>query len=1245
MTHSRLRDRGAVPTAPPTFSETDSDKLPSNELIPPLRGLFDRATDWIQVGAPDGAIAYVNLAWQAGLGYTAAEVTALRLGDLVHPLDRPRLLNTLAVPPTQTLEQTLPFTLVSRAGQPIPATGYFSHHQTAQGTTELWILWQPQSDVATSGSPSAASAVPCLDSSLPDLRPPFPPGAAHRAGDAMGNGGGQRSIVSPTGDRGVSPSSDLTPDLSEILTPDFKSDVKSDLKLDLTSDLKWDLTQILAPNSEPNLMSNLAPDLTLDLSQKLVRDWVQNLQSDWVQNSTQDWGADTVALIQRKAQRIEAILLSTTAALQKSEARFRVLFEQAAVGLSYASMDGKLQLCNPKFCEILGYSHAELLTKTFAELTHPADLAADSTQLAALLRDERPMFSMEKRYIQKDGSVIWTHITVSLLRDEQGQPQYTMCVVEDIRARKHLEHDRRQAETARRQAEAQYGTLFEHAVEGIFRSSLAGQFISANPALARIYGYAAPAELLASVTDIAQQLYVNPQRRAEFQEIMQDHGMLNEFESQVYRQDGSVIWISENARTAYDAKGNPLYYEGFVQDISDRKRHEDERHLAQLSLMQREHYLETLVQIQQHLLATESNTPNFYPPILELLGQCSRASRVYAFENHFNAHGQLCMSQKAEWCAEGIFAAIADPFWHNQPYDQGGFQRWATRLAQGDSIHGNVADFPLSEQEVLRSLDVQSILILPLLVDGQFWGYIGFDSCLVPRTWEPSELNLLQATVNAISLALEHQHTERELRAANAEMQALFSAMDELIFVFDRQGRHLKVVVANPNLLYKPDCAREGKTFHDVFPQEIADTFLTHVQTVFDTQQTLTVEYSLEIEGQARWSHCSISLIDDDRVLWTVRDVTQRQLAEQALRESEERFRQIAETIDQVFCIKSADLSQVLYVSPAYEELWGQTCESLYLYPFSWMESVYPQDTSKVLAAVGRQLQGEAVQEEYRIVRPNGQLRWVSCRTFPIFAADGTLQRHIALKEDISDRKHAEANMLRSLQKEKELNELKSRFVSMISHEFRTPLTTIETAAELLEHYEWPAEEKQERYQQIHAAVHHMTQLLEDVLFIGKVEAGKLAFNPQELDLAEFCEGLMADLQLTTRGQHILTFSVHGQAKPAQFDPKLLRQILSNLLSNAVKYSAPGSTIQLKLFHQPTQVCLQVQDDGIGISPQDQAHLFEPFHRSANVDTIQGTGLGLSIVKRCVDLHSGTIQVVSQLQVGTTFTVTLPRVN
>jgi signal transduction histidine kinase len=267
-------------------------------------------------------------------------------------------------------------------------------------------------------------------------------------------------------------------------------------------------------------------------------------------------------------------------------------------------------------------------------------------------------------------------------------------------------------------------------------------------------------------------------------------------------------------------------------------------------------------------------------------------------------------------------------------------------------------------------------------------------------------------------------------------------------------------------------------------------------------------------------------------------------------------------------------------------------------------------------------------------------------------------------------RHQAETAVHFALQREKELNELKSRFVSVVSHEFRNPLNAILFSTELIQRYgNQLTDEKRTIYlERIQESVQRMSTLLTDVLIIGETESGKLKFSPQSVDLIQFCETVIDQIRLGEKQYCNIIFTHSGlftlpveafalQGSPnsskmigsapdlealPKMDERLMRYILSNLLSNAIKYSQPGQSIEFDVTCDRELAIFKIQDYGLGIPKADLAHLFQSFHRASNVQSIPGTGLGLSIVKQCVDLHGGTITVESEEGRGTLFTVTLP---
>jgi two-component system, sensor histidine kinase and response regulator len=255
-------------------------------------------------------------------------------------------------------------------------------------------------------------------------------------------------------------------------------------------------------------------------------------------------------------------------------------------------------------------------------------------------------------------------------------------------------------------------------------------------------------------------------------------------------------------------------------------------------------------------------------------------------------------------------------------------------------------------------------------------------------------------------------------------------------------------------------------------------------------------------------------------------------------------------------------------------------------------------------------------------------------------------QRNEDLENRVAERT---AELCQALEKEKELNQLKSQFITIASHEFRTPLAIISSSSGILQKFSdrLSAEKKQAHLQTIQNTIKHITQILDDVLMINRVESNKQEVQLEALNIISFCQHLKEEIELSNTPYKIqfsvdLAAEISDNSLIIQIDKKILRQILTNLLINAIKYSPNHNLVQLSLTQVNNQLLFKIRDRGIGIPEIDQANLFTSFHRASNVGKISGTGLGLSIVKKCVDLHQGKITFNSQLNQGTTFTVSIP---
>lgn len=321
---------------------------------------------------------------------------------------------------------------------------------------------------------------------------------------------------------------------------------------------------------------------------------------------------------------------------------------------------------------------------------------------------------------------------------------------------------------------------------------------------------------------------------------------------------------------------------------------------------------------------------------------------------------------------------------------------------------------------------------------------------------------------------------------------------------------------------------------------------------------------------------------------------------------------------------------------------------------------------------IRKAFQGEVVQVPplpFPVQTDPPETRWIGGLLYPLKNEAGEITEVVVIHHDITETKRAEEAMLainqtleknvnertaelqktqaeleRALEQERELNELKTRFVTMVSHEFRTPLGIIMSAVELLQHYSerLPMEEKQRQLSEIQSSTKHMGELMEQVLLLGRAEAGKLTCKPLPLDLTAFAERIIDETQSISSRKCPITLRTEGDLADARVDEALLRHILGNLVANAVKYSPAGAEVTLCIRREGPNAAFAVMDRGIGIPEKDLARLFEAFHRCSNVGDTPGTGLGLVIVKRCIELHGGVIHVESNPGHCTTFTARLP---
>ena len=355
-------------------------------------------------------------------------------------------------------------------------------------------------------------------------------------------------------------------------------------------------------------------------------------------------------------------------------------------------------------------------------------------------------------------------------------------------------------------------------------------------------------------------------------------------------------------------------------------------------------------------------------------------------------------------------------------------------------------------------------------------------------------------------------------------------------------------------------------------------------------------------------------------------------------------FKALADNSPIGFVITDLDQT-VIYANVAFHQTFGYDAQCVEAFGKP-VAAFWPPEAAELQAAIARQVVAGGWTGDVQMQRKDGTRLDIGGSAIQVTDSAGQMCGQAMILRDISYRKVRERALREALESEQQLGALRSRFVSMVSHEFRTPLTIIQSSADALERFSdrLDASQRAQRFNRIHTQVQHMAILLDEIMTIGRLESRQIEFNPLPLDVVALCQNLIDEMRLLVSSSPIeLILEAEGNAQ-VDLDEKLMRQIVTNLLSNGLKYSTAGTPLRVTLIcTDPHALVLRVADQGIGIPAADQPNLFEAFHRAGNVGAIAGTGLGLAIVRRAVELHGGTIDFTSVEGQGTTFTITLPR--
>ena len=610
-------------------------------------------------------------------------------------------------------------------------------------------------------------------------------------------------------------------------------------------------------------------------------------------------------------------------------------------------------------------------------------------------------------------------------------------------------------------------------------------------------------------------------------------------------------------------------------------------------------------------------------------------------------------------------------------------------------VVANAQTNPLTESihALLRERQTQCLMVVPLVARGEAIGTIGIDTTDPARTFTSAEVSLVETIAGQLAGVIENIHLFEEVERHGTELRALFAAMTDVVLVYDKEGRYVRIAPTNPSLLYRAPDDMIGKTLHEVMPKPKADELFAYIQQALETRQSVNAEYQLDIGEVSLWFFATVTPLGEDKVFWIARDITERKRAENALAKHAVEL----ETVARV----STAASSVLQVEALLQEVVDLTRSSFNLYHahiYLLNEagdmlalSAGAGNVGKKMVEIGRHiplnhdrsLVARAARTRRGVVAndvtqepdflPNPLLPQTRSEMAVPMVVGNKLLGVFDVQSDVANRftdddlriqmtlagqvavalqnARLYAEQTATVARLRELDQLKSSFLANMSHELRTPLNSILGFTEvLLEGIDGDLTDRMDNdLKVIYKNGQHLLTLINDILDMAKIEAGKMTLTTERFNLQEVLEEVVAlamplaqNKSLELRLETGITDYLEVEA-----DRIRLRQVMINLVNNAIKFAESG-WVSINARLTGTHMLISIHDTGVGIPPSQLETIFQEFHQvdSSTTRKAGGTGLGLPISRHLIELHNGRLWAESSgksgPEGGSAFFVELP---
>ena len=848
--------------------------------------------------------------------------------------------------------------------------------------------------------------------------------------------------------------------------------------------------------------------------------------------------------------------------------------DQSAI-ISMTDTEGVINYVNQKFCEISGYSKDELIGETHEIMNSGYHSEEFYTQMWDTISQGK-LWKGEFKNRAKDGTFYWVDTTILPVLNSQKKPEQYLSIRLDITERKRTEEELRKSEE-------RFALATEGVKDGIWDWDLITNVVYFSPQWKSMLGYTDD-EIPNAFEEWEKR--VHPDDKEKVATIINDYLQGNlpiyEIEHRLRHKDGTYRWILTRGAALRSPTGTPYRMAGSHTDITERKQ-------VEAALSKHQQYLTAIVEVQRQLL-TAPVDKSLYNKILQILAPISNASRVYIFENHRDAEGRLFTSQRAEWCAAGIEPQIDNPLLQNVVCDEW-VPRWVEVLSKGEIIQGNVADFPELEKEVLEMQGIISILVLPLIVQREFFGFIGFDNCADRREWDSLEVSLLMSVASAISLAKERQLTQEALQQQITAVEAATNG----IAVLNENGEYIYLNNAHVKLFgYDHPEQLLGQSWRKLY----SPTEANYCEQVAFPILAKTGHWRGETTGKKRdgslfSQEIFLTLIEGGRLICVCQDITYRKKAEEALQQAKDQLQAVLDAVPGLVSWIDSDL-RYLGVNRHLAAMFNLPPETFVGQPIGFLQS---------------QTEFSEFFREF-FVKPNQTASQsitleigTETRSYLIIAQKYQQGRAcVSVGIDITERKQAEEQLKASL-RDKEV------LLKEIHHRVKNNLQVISSLLKL-----------QSRYTQDRTTLDMLRESQNRVKSMALIhEKLYQSSNLASIDFAEYLGNLTNNLIYSyTVDVNAVKLEIKAENASLNIDTAIPCGLLMNeLVSNALKHAFPEGrrgTIWVEFSSLAEQeFLLTVKDNGVGF-PE-------------SLDWENSGSLGLRLVNSLVNQIDGTVEI------------------